>query len=67
MKGEVIFDLLRKAAGKPELEVVVAQQKLRANDEDIIVGSHERLSADTNWQPEIPIEKTIQDFMDSIL
>lgn len=67
VKGEVIFDLLRKAAGKPELEVVVAQQKLRANDEDIIVGSHERLSADTNWQPEIPIEKTIQDFMDSIL
>ncbi len=66
VKGEDIFDMLRKAADKPNLQVELAQDKLRASDDDIIVGSNQRLQGETGWQPEISIDQTIEDFYESI-
>jgi len=66
IKGETIFELFKKTASKLDLKVEVTQSKLRANDDDIIVGSNKRLHDETGWQPEISIEQTIKDFYDSI-
>lgn len=65
-QGQEMFELLRSAANKPNLRVVTTQDKLRNNDDDRVVGSHDRLTSETGWQLEVPIEQTVQDFYDSI-
>ncbi len=36
----------------------------RPNDAPLLVGNHARLTADTGWMPEIPIEQTIDDLLE---
>jgi GDP-4-dehydro-6-deoxy-D-mannose reductase len=36
----------------------------RPTDAPLLVGDHARLTADTNWRPEIPIEQTVDDLLD---
>jgi GDP-4-dehydro-6-deoxy-D-mannose reductase len=38
--------------------------RLRPSDNPVILGSHARLTADTGWRPEIPIEQTLSDLLD---
>ena len=61
-----LLELELKAAGREDLPVVQDDSLGRPNDEDIIVGSRDRITEETSWAPQIPIEQTIQDFMDSI-
>jgi GDP-4-dehydro-6-deoxy-D-mannose reductase len=35
----------------------------RPNDPPLVVGSHARLTTDTGWTPEIPIERTLDDLL----
>ena len=35
----------------------------RPNDAPLLVGDHARLTADTGWRPEIPIEQTVDDLL----
>jgi GDP-4-dehydro-6-deoxy-D-mannose reductase len=46
------------------LRVEIDPLRLRPSDNPIIVGSHARLTADTGWQPEIPIERTLADLLE---
>ena len=39
--------------------------KLRAHEVMEIRGSHDRLRAATGWQPEIPLEQTLRDTLES--
>jgi GDP-4-dehydro-6-deoxy-D-mannose reductase len=36
----------------------------RPTDAPMLVGDHARLTADTEWQPQIPIEKTVEDLLE---
>jgi GDP-4-dehydro-6-deoxy-D-mannose reductase len=55
-----IVGLIERAAGVP----VRAEQdpaRVRAHEVPEVRGSHDRLSAATGWEPEIPLERTVAD------
>lgn len=47
-----------------EVEVEVDPNRLRAADIPHLVGDHDRFTAATGWQAEIPLEKTLGDLLD---
>ena len=55
---------LSEVAGVP-VETEVDPTKLRAHEVMEIRGSHDRLHAATGWQPEIPLEQTLRDTLES--
>jgi GDP-4-dehydro-6-deoxy-D-mannose reductase len=65
-RSSVIGDIL--AALSRNTALVVEQRTdpslLRENEVMDIRGSHERLTAATGWQPEIPLERALQDALD---
>lgn len=78
-KGEVgdVYNLCRGEAYKisdmlntllnlteNEIEVEIAQELLRPNDEPIIIGDNTKLRLRTGWRPEIPIEETLRSVLD---
>jgi GDP-4-dehydro-6-deoxy-D-mannose reductase len=58
-----ILDILLSRA-RVHVRVEVDPARLRPSDNPIILGSHARLTADTGWRPEIPIEQTLSDLLD---
>lgn len=56
---EILDGLCRAAQAKPETKQDPA--KIRPSDTPLISGSHDKLSTDTGWQPEITIETTLAD------
>ena len=37
--------------------------RLRPNDTPLVLGDHSRLTADTGWAPEVPLERTVDDLL----
>jgi GDP-4-dehydro-6-deoxy-D-mannose reductase len=64
--GTEILRLLMEACGAEGLETEVDPTKLRTNDVMDIYGSRERITNDIGWEPTIPIEKTISDFVNAL-
>ncbi|HUD10501.1 MAG TPA: NAD-dependent epimerase/dehydratase family protein [Candidatus Saccharimonadales bacterium] len=58
--GHDILSGLTKAAGV-EPKIVEDSAKLRPSDTPLLYGDHQKLTTDTGWQPEIPIETTLTD------
>ncbi|MDQ6915296.1 MAG: GDP-mannose 4,6-dehydratase [Actinomycetota bacterium] len=58
-----VRDLLAmlEATAEVEIEHVVDPDLVRAHDVMEVRGSHERLTAATGWEPEIPLERTLAD------
>jgi len=50
--------------GSKKINIVADPSRLRPVDIPILIGSAERLKADTGWCPEIPIEQTLRDLFD---
>jgi len=46
------------------VRIEVDRTRLRPSDNPVILGSHDRLTRDTGWTPEIPIERTLADLLD---
>ena len=46
------------------VRIEVDPSRLRPSDNPVILGSHARLTADTGWTPQIPIEQTLSDLLD---
>lgn len=44
-----------------KLEIEVDQSLIRPSDPEKIIGSHNRLTADTSWKPQIKLSQTIRD------
>lgn len=62
LSGHQILDYILKEVGvKAPIEQDPA--KMRPSDSPVLYGSHEKLTKDTGWQPEIPIEATIADII----
>ena len=61
-----IVDLLDALVGMAHAGIRVEPDpaRLRPSDNPIILGDHTRLTADTGWTPEIPIEQTLRDLLD---
>jgi GDP-4-dehydro-6-deoxy-D-mannose reductase len=47
-----------------ELEVRADPSRRRGTDIQALVGSHERLTRATGWEPEIPLARTLADLLD---
>jgi len=46
------------------VRVEVDASRLRPSDNPVVLGDHSRLTADTGWQPLIPIEQTLADLLE---
>nr|MBA3655610.1 GDP-mannose 4,6-dehydratase [Actinomycetota bacterium] len=46
-----------------DLELVTDPNLVRAVDVPVVLGSKDRISAATGWQPEIPLETTLKDVL----
>ncbi len=56
---EILEGLLASTEVKPEVKQ--DPSKMRPSDNPLVYGSHDKLTADTGWQPEIPLETTLSD------
>lgn len=63
VSGQAIVDLLCKELGVENIKIAVDQSLLRPNDPPELYGTYARLKAATDWQPVIPLEQTIKDFV----
>jgi len=58
-----LLDILLSLA-RVRVRIELDPSRLRPSDNPLILGSHARLTADTGWRPEIPIEQTLADLLD---
>ena len=56
---DVLLSMTRK-----RVRVEMDPSRLRPSDNPVVLGSHARLTQDTGWRPEIPIERTLGDLLD---
>jgi GDP-4-dehydro-6-deoxy-D-mannose reductase len=58
--------LVELMVSKARVPVKIEQDpaRFRPNDTRLIVGHHGRLSKDTGWEPDIPLERTVDDLLD---
>jgi len=64
--GQRILDLLLEAMGaRGRVEIEVNQTIIRPDDPKELFGSYDRLHEDIGWQPEIDLQRTIGDFVES--
>jgi GDP-4-dehydro-6-deoxy-D-mannose reductase len=59
---DLLDGLLRHSS--VQVEVRVDPDKLRPIDQPIVLGSYARLSGETGWRPEIPLDRTLADLLD---
>lgn len=60
-----VGDLLERLLQLARTKVSVQQDpsRLRPSDNPVVLGTHARLTNDTGWRPEIPIETTLADLL----
>jgi GDP-4-dehydro-6-deoxy-D-mannose reductase len=57
-----LVDLFRARARVP-IEIEQDPARMRPSDVPRLAGSHAKLTTDTGWQPEIPLEQTVDDLL----
>lgn len=65
LSGREILSLLQKVMSVDNVTVEIDPTKVRPNDIENIVGDSSRIRDEFGWQPEIPIEQTVRDFIAS--
>ncbi len=65
LAGTDILQSLQAAMGVLDIEPIIDETKVRPTDIMEVYGDASRLTSDTGWTPQIPIEQTIQDFIQS--
>ena len=65
LSGMEILDTLKTCLKKEDVAIEVDQSKIRPNDIMEIIGDSSRLQEELDWHPNISIDQTIQDFVDS--
>ena len=58
-----LLDILLSLA-RVTVRVETDAARLRPNDNPVVLGSRRRLTAETGWTPQIPIERTLADLLD---
>ena len=61
-----IGDLIGQLVSRSRVEITLTQDPalFRPSDVPLLVGDHSRLTADTGWNPEISIDRTLTDVLD---
>ena len=57
-----LVELMRSKARVP-ITIEQDPARFRPNDTPLVLGDHSRLSADTGWTPQIPLEQTVEDLL----
>ena len=52
------------ARARVAVEVAVDPARLRPSDVPVLLGSHRKLTAETAWQPDIPLDRSLDDLLD---
>lgn len=60
--ADLLDTLVRMAA--TNVRVIHDPARMRPSDNPLLVGDRSRVSAETGWQPEIPIDRTLADLLD---
>ena len=57
--------LVELMTSKARVPIAIEQDpaRFRPNDTPIVLGDHSRLTADTGWTPQIPLEQTVEDLL----
>jgi GDP-4-dehydro-6-deoxy-D-mannose reductase len=60
-----IRTLVELMASKARVPITIVQDpsRFRPNDTPMVLGDHSRLTNDTGWSPQIPLEKTVDDLL----
>jgi GDP-4-dehydro-6-deoxy-D-mannose reductase len=60
-----VRDLVELMRSKARVPIAIGQNPalLRPNDTPIVLGDHAKLTRDTGWSPQIPLEKTVEDLL----
>ncbi len=61
-----LLDTLVELAGV-DVQITNDPARMRPSDTPLLYGSHERITADTDWQPQIAIEQSLSDALDDWL
>ena len=51
------------ARAKVPIRIVQDPARFRPNDTPLVLGDHSRVTADTGWTPQIPVEQTVDDLL----
>ncbi len=64
--GIVMKDLLTQllSLSKSEIKITQDSEKMRASDNPISVGNHDKITQQFGWQPKISLEQTLKDTFD---
>jgi GDP-4-dehydro-6-deoxy-D-mannose reductase len=65
LSGEEILEKLVQVLNLTEVVSQVDESLFRPSDTPELYGDNTRLKTDTGWEPQIPIEQTIRDFVNS--
>ncbi|HEX7086465.1 MAG TPA: SDR family NAD(P)-dependent oxidoreductase [Vicinamibacterales bacterium] len=65
-RAVLIRDLVEALVQRTRVPVALVRDpaRYRPVDVPVVVGSHARLSAETGWKPEIPLDRTLDDILD---
>lgn len=66
VSGREIIESIANVLGKANLVITVDESKVRPTDPADIYGDASRLHKDTGWEPEISLEQTLKDCVESI-
>jgi GDP-4-dehydro-6-deoxy-D-mannose reductase len=62
IKVRTLVELLKDKARVP-IAIEQDPARFRPNDTPLVLGDHSRLTADTGWVPQIPLEQTVDDLL----
>ncbi len=60
--GEEILELMKKHFDATKITTTIDRSRIRQNEIMEIYGSHERITQDTGWKPEISIDQMVKDY-----
>jgi GDP-4-dehydro-6-deoxy-D-mannose reductase len=65
-RGLAISELVNTLRSRADCDIQIEQNPslFRPNDPPLLVGTHDRLTADTGWTPEVPFERTVDDLLE---
>lgn len=63
LSGHEMLEKLKAACQRSDLRTIVDKTLFRPSDAPVLYGANSRLRAETGWQPTIPLEQTIADFV----
>ena len=65
-KSVLVRDIVDKliSLSKVKIELQLDPSRVRPSDAPDLYGSHEKITGETGWTPEIPLEKTLEDILE---